>query len=289
MPIPLKKLSNGFSLPEYGLGTWTMGGNKNRNPDNDDQADIEAIKMAIDAGVTHIDTAEIYADGYAETLIGQAIKDYDRSKLFLASKAFTANLTYDGIIQACQNSLQRLGTDYLDLYLLHRYNPDLSLSESLRALDELKHRGLVKEIGACNFNVQHLAEAQSHTKNKIVCDQVHYNLQFREPEINGLLKYCQENDVMIVAWCPLNRETLLQDVPQIIQQMCVKYNKTPAQIALSWLVSQPNVAAISKTGSQRHLDENLGAVGWHMDQDDIEKIRKEYPDQRKISDNVPLG
>lgn len=288
MHIPLKTLPNGFAMPEYGLGTWTMGGNKERNPDNDDRADIAAVKMAIEAGVTHIDTAEIYADGYAEKIIGQAIRDYDRSKLFLASKAFTTNLTYDGIIQACQGSLKRLDTEYLDLYLLHRYNPDLPSKDSVRALDELKNQGLVKEIGVCNFNAEHLAEAQSYTKHKIVCDQVHYNLQFREPE-KELLEYCQKNDVMLVAWCPLNRGSLLRNTPDITQRMCKKYTMTAAQIAINWLISQPNVVVISKTGSKKHLDENLGSVGWYMDPTDVEKIRKEYPDQRSISDNVPLG
>jgi diketogulonate reductase-like aldo/keto reductase len=288
MTIPDKKLLNGFTIPEYGLGTWQMGGRKERDLANDDQQDIQGIKNAIEAGITHIDTAEIYADGYTETLIAQALKEYDRSKLFIVSKVQVAHLSYDDIIQSCQRSLERLGLSHLDMYLLHRYNPELPLRDSIRALDELKSRGLIRNIGVANFGIEHLEEAQSYTKNKIVCDQVHYNLQFREPETSGLLEYCQKNDVMLIAWRPLGKGTILSKTPLIIQAICEKYQKTPAQIALNWLISQKNVVTLSKTRSKEHLLENLGAVGWHMDQNDIEKIRAEYPNQESVSDVIPL-
>lgn len=288
MIIPIKKLLNGFSMPEYGFGTWQMGGRKERDFKNDDKADIEAIKTAIDLGITHIDTAEIYADGYAETLTAQAIKGYERSKLFIVSKVKTVHLSYSDILEACKNSLKRLQTDYLDLYLFHGYNPDIPLKESMRALSELKDNGLVKEIGVCNFGPKHLEEAQTYTKHKIVCDQVHYNLEFREPEKSGLLDYCQKNDVMLIAWRPVGKGNLLQEIPEVLKIMCDKYKKTPAQIAINWLISQQNVVTLSKTRSKEHFLENLGAIGWYMEKDDIEKLRKEYPNQKDISDAVPL-
>ncbi len=289
MKIPTKKLKSGFEMPVYGLGTWQMGGRDERDFANDDVADIGGIRAALDAGVTHIDTAEKYADGYSETLVGRAIKGYDRSKIFIASKVQEKNLGYDDILNSCKKSLERLQTDYLDLYLLHRYSKGHSLKDSMRALDKLVEEGLVKHIGVCNFGKEHLAEAQRYTKNKIVCDQVHYNLEFREPEAFGLLGYCKESDVFLSAWRPVGKGSLLGNIPPVLQEMCDKYKKTPAQIAINWLISQPYVITLSKTRSPDHLNENLGALGWNMEKEDIEKLRKEYPGQKLVSDVVPLG
>ena len=151
MTLPTKKLKNGFSMPVYGLGTWQMGGRENYNPENDDQADITAIKTAIDLGVTHIDTAEMYAEGYSETLVGRAIKTYDRSKLFLVSKVWPTHLRYDDVITSAKASLKRLQTTYLDLYLIHMPNPQIPIKETMRAMDALIEERLVKNIGMKNL------------------------------------------------------------------------------------------------------------------------------------------
>lgn len=127
MNIPRKTLKNGFSLPIYGLGTWGMGGFTERDPQNDDETDIQAIQNAIDLGVTHIDTAESYAGGYAETLVGQAIKPYPREQLIIASKVSPSHLRGSDIQRSVERSLRRLGTDYLDLYMPHAYNPAIPL------------------------------------------------------------------------------------------------------------------------------------------------------------------
>src|SRR3989344_7065137 len=119
MNIPVKTLKSGFSMPVFGFGTWQMGGRHERDPQNDDEADVRAIKVAIDAGITHIDTAESYSAGHAEELVAEAIKGYDRSKLFIVSKVKPEHLAPDDLLAACENSLKRLQTDYLDLYLLH--------------------------------------------------------------------------------------------------------------------------------------------------------------------------
>ena len=285
--IPTKKLKNGFEIPVYGLGTWQMGGRKDRNISNDDEADIVGIRSALDMGVTHIDTAESYANGYTEILVGKAMQGYDRSKIFLVSKVHQKNMGYESILRSCSQSLERLGTDYLDLYLLHRYTKDIPLKDSMLALDKLVERGIVKSIGVCNFTKEHFAEAQTYTRNKIVCNQVHYNLVFREPERKGLVEYCQNNDVFLSAWRPLGN--LLENIPSILKEMCDKYDKTPSQIAINWLTSQPYVITLSKTRRSGHLEENLGALGWQMDKSDIERLRKEYPNQQDVSDDVPLG
>ncbi len=288
MNIPAKKLKTGFEMPVFGIGTWRMGGARERDLGNDDEADIAAIKAAMDLGVTHIDTAELYAGGHAETMIGSALEGRDRSKIFLVSKVKDDHFAYDGILRACENSLKRLKTNYLDLYLLHWYSDEFPLKDSIRALDRLVEEGLVRNIGVSNFGIEHLAEAQSHSAHKIVCDQVHYNLECREPEASGLLEYCQTHDIFLVAYRPVGKGSLLQQVPPVLQEMCEKYQKTPAQVAINWLISQPSVITIAKTRHMEHLQENLGALDWEMRHEDIESLRREYPGQQKISDTVPL-
>lgn len=288
MQIPTKKLRCGFRMPVFGLGTWMMGGDKIRNPDNDDKANIRAIKNAIDVGITHIDTAENYAEGHVEELIGEAIKGYNRAKLFLVSKVDKSNLRSNDLINACKNSLKRLQTDYLDLYLIHAPNSEIPIEETMKAMDFLLEKGLIRNIGISNFNIERTQKAQACTKSKIVANQLHYNLIYREVERKSFVSYCQENDIMLIAWRPIQKGILAQKGTPILDKMAAKYNKTPAQIAINWLISQENVVTLSKMGKKEHLEENLGALGWQMEKEDIEKLRKEFPNQEDVSDVAPL-
>lgn len=292
MKIETKKLKNGFEIPVYGLGTWQMGGRDERDLLNDDRADIEAIKESIARGITHIDTAEIYANGHSEELISIALKESktNREDIFLVSKVPSEHQGYEGVMNACKKSLARLEVEYLDLYLLHDYDNVFPLNETMRAMTELKEKGLIKNIGVSNFGIEHLKEAQSYCKYPIVCNQVHYNLRVREIEKSGLLKYCQDNDIIIVAYRPTDKGKLFDTkTSELIAELCKKYNKTFPQIAINWLISQPNVVTIVKTRDMSHLENNLGALGWSMSADDIEKLRKDYPEQLYISDVIPLG
>ncbi len=288
MKIPTKKLTNGFEMPVYGLGTWEMGGRMEVDTSNDDNADIEGIRYAIDQGVTHIDTAESYAEGHSEEILGEAIKGYDREKLFLVSKVNKKHLRYDDLINSAKASLKRIGTDYLDLYLIHSPSVEISIEESMQAMNELVSMGLVKNIGVSNFTVERMIEAQKHSKAKIVANQLQLSLKVRESEKAGLVKYCAENDVMFIAWRPIEKGVLTEAGIEVLDEMCKKYGKTPSQIALNWLISQPNVVTLSKTRNKAHLNENLGAVGWQMSAEDVEVLRKEFPDQLDISPAVPL-
>lgn len=287
MKIPIKKLKNGFEMPVYGLGTWQMGGRQTHDPDNDDEADIKAIHTALENGVTHFDTAEMYANGYAETLLGKAIAHFDSSKLLIASKV-RFDFSYDGVLKAADASLKRLGTDYLDLYYTHVWTNNVPIKETMRAMDKLVDEGLVKHIAVSNYTAEEIEMAQQATKHKIVAAQLHYNLKFREPERKGVLKYCQENDILFVAWRPFQKGMLLENVPSVLQEMAEKHDKTPSQIAINWLISQNNVVTLSKTRNLEHLKENLGAIGWEMNKKDIEKLRHEFPDQEDISNVEPL-
>jgi len=286
MNIPVKTLKSGFSLPVYGLGTWEMGGRWEADVSND-EAEIAAIKAAIDHGVTHLDTAESYGAGHAEELIAEAIKGYDRSKLFIASKVSAQNQRYDDLLRACEASLKRLGTDYLDMYMPHRFpEPGIDIKDTMRALDRLMDEGMIRNIGFCNLTVNRLQAAQACTNHQIVCNQLEYSLQFREAEAKGVVEYCQQNDVMVVAWGPLHKGAMEQ--AGILEEMAEKYGKTPYQIAINWLISQPNVVTIPKTTQAAHLEENLGALGWNLSAEDTDRLTREFPNQQTISQRVSL-
>lgn len=286
MNIPIKTLKNGFELPVYGLGTWEMGGRWEADY-SDDERCIKAIQNAIEHGVTHIDTAESYGAGHAEELVGEAIKNYDRSKLFIATKVSAQNQRYDDLLRSFENSLKRLNTDYVDLYLLHRYpEPGIDIAGTMRAMDELVAAGKVKNIGVCNMSVNRFREAQKHTKNPLVCNQVHYSLDTREIVERGVLQYSQDNDVMVVAWGPLSKGAL--EAAGILHEMAEKYKKTPYQIALNWLIYQQNVVTIPKTTNLEHLEENLGVLGWSLEAEDYRVLTSEFPDQKSVSDRVAL-
>jgi len=286
MMIKQKKLRCGFSLPLYGFGLWQVGGGRETDKSRDVE-EIEALRAAIESGIVHFDTAELYGDGHAEELLGIAIKDYPRDKLFLASKVSSQNHSYESLLKSAEASLKRMGTEYMDLYLLHKFpDPGINLAETMQAMDEVVKRGWVRHIGVCNFSPNRLREAQNYTKNKIVCNQLHYNLEYREVEKYDLLSFCEEMDVMLVAWRPVQKGALPESA--LLNELAKKYNKTPIQLAINWLVSQPNVVTISKTSNPAHLKENIEALDFIMEPSDIEKLRSEFPNQKNRSDSIPL-
>ncbi len=287
MKIPVKTLKSGFSMPVFGLGTWRMGGDRKRDPHNNDEADIKAIRQALEAGITHIDTAERYADGKAEELIAEAKKGFNRNDLFLVSKVAPDHLHYDQVISAIEGTLKRLQTDYIDLYLVHQPNDEVPIAETMRAMNKLVDEGLIKNIGVSNFKNVRVDEAQKYAKHQIVCNQLHYNLKVREIERNNILAYANKNDMMITAWRPLEKGMIMER-NDVLVEMAKKYDKTEAQIAINWLISQENIVTLSKMSNPIHLEENLGAIGWKMEKEDIEFLRKEFPNQLNISEAVPL-
>ncbi len=274
-------------MPVFGLGTWEMGGRMERD-ETHDARDIEAIKKAIKSGITHIDTAEKYAAGHAEELVGQAIVGEARSKLFLVSKVADGHHSHDGVNRALEGTLKRLGTDYLDLYLLHAPDQNVHIRETMRAMNSLVKQGLVKNIGVSNFSVEQFKMAQEYSEEKLVANQLHYNLHIRELERSGALQYYQENDVLVIAWRPLQKNIVLEDGKDILTEVGRKHDKTPAQVAINWLLSQKNIVTMSTMRDSRHLEENLGAVGWALSNEDTEYLRESFPDQKDVSDVFPL-
>ena len=278
--MEFKKVNSDFELPVLGLGTWMMGGAMTTDTSNDSK-DVEAIKAAIKLGYTLIDTAQVYGGGHCEELVGQAIKEFDRSKLFIVTKVFTNHLSYEDVIEQAKISLEKLGTDYVDLYLIHAPNPEFPIGETIRAMDKLVDYKLARFIGVSNFNLEQLKEAQKYSKNKIVVNQIEYSLLTRNKGNYGnmknqeseLIPYAQENDILIMAERPLERGLLLEEHP-VMDQLSEKYGKTKAQIAINWLISKKNVVAIPKSSNIEHLNENMGAIGWKLDEEDIELLDK---------------
>lgn len=274
-----KELSNGLNLPAVGLGTWLMGGAREADYSKDKET-VEIIRQAIKLGYTHLDTAEMYGAGHCEELIGKAIQGMDRQKLVITSKVHASNLRYDDVLHAAKESLKRLQTPYIDLYLIHFPNPTIPLEETMKAFDELIDQGLVKYIGVSNFTLEELQKAQSCAKNPIVANQIEYSLLTRNKGRYAdncdmekkTIPYCQENDILVVAERPIERGMILQH--PLLLQLSEKYHKTPAQIAINWLIGQKNVVAIPKSANLNHLQENIGALGWDLDEKDRTRLNK---------------
>lgn len=273
--MEFKILSSGEKIPALGLGTWRMGGELWRDSSND-QRYVDAISYAIKSGITHIDTAEIYGAGHTEELVGEATRKFDRQKLFLTTKVSPQHLfSPSQIKKSCQNSLKRLGLNYIDLYLIHWPNPFSPMRAVMRTLDELVKEGKIRYIGVSNFSVRQFANAQKYTKDKIVTNQVHYSLLHREPE-KELLAYCQKEGIILTAYSPLEIGQLAESEFDALETVAKKYRKTPVQVALRWLIEKPYVIVIPKASTREHLDELLGALGWKLKKADQEYLSSSF-------------
>jgi diketogulonate reductase-like aldo/keto reductase len=220
----------------------------------------------------------MYGRGHAEELVGQVIRDFKREELFIASKVWKVTMYYKDTLRALENSQMRLGTEYLDLYLIHRPNRDIPLDETFRGLNQLVEEGKVKYLGVSNFDLQQFKRAQTMADTPLVTNQVPYNLHKRTYVDNGMLRYCQDNNILLTAYSPIDRGYLLED-PTIIE-IANKYDVTPSQVALSWLIRQPKVIALPMSTKREHLKDNLGALDLELSQEDVQNLDHiEYPEE----------
>jgi len=283
----IKKLDSWFSIPAIWLWTWKIWWNF--DPDfSQDQKFIDDIKRCIDSWITLIDTAESYAKWHCEEIVWKAIKNYNRVDLFITSKVSQANLHYEALISSAQNTLDRLHTDYLDLYLVHLPNPDIDIEQTMSAMNYLFDKWLIKNIWVSNFKKETLESAQNASKAKIVLNQCHYNLIYREPEISWLNQYCLTNDIIMQAWRPIQYGEIMLMESDLINDLSQKYGKTYSQIAVNRLISQKNISTIIKMTKEEHIRENLWALWWQMEAEDIELLKTNYPNQKPVSDRIPL-
>jgi len=298
--IPLKTLRNGFVLPMLGLGTWMMGGDMVADPSADLVREVDALQAGLALGFRHIDTAEIYAGGVTEKVVATAINDFSRDDLILASKAFRTHHGYDDLLKALQGSLQRLGTDYLDLYYLHAPNLEIPLAETARALNAARRDGLIRHIAVSNFRPERLEELQKHLESPIVANQVHYNLVFREPEAVGMFEHAEKHDYFIVAWRPLQLQkrnvdpaTTQKNIWEIgaypaLDDIAAAAGKTNVQVALNWIASHKHAVALIKSSNPAHLQEAIDACSWQLSEADVENLSQNFQPQISISDTIPL-
>ncbi|PLV60127.1 aldo/keto reductase [Thermotoga sp. KOL6] len=264
-----KELNNtGEKIPALGLGTWGIGGFETPDYSRDEEM-VELLRKAIEMGYTHIDTAEYYGGGHTEELVGRAIKSFNRKDLFIVSKVWPTHLRRDDLLRSLENTLKRLDTDYVDLYLIHWPNPEVPLEETLSAMAEGVRQGMIRYIGVSNFDRKLLEEAINKSSEPIVCDQVKYNVEDRDPEQNGLLEFCQKNNITLVAYSPLRRTLLSERVKKTLENIAVKHNATVYQIMLAWLLSKPNVVAIPKAGRIEHLRENLDSTKIKLTEEEL--------------------
>ena len=236
---------------------------------------IAAIRLGLDLGLTLLDTAEVYGNGFSEEVIGQAIHN-NRSKVFLASKFSPENAAFKNVIYSAEKTLLRLKTDYIDLYQVHWPNPKIPISETMAAMEQLVSDGKILNIGVSNFSKLELIEAQNSLQDcKIFSNQVEYNLfdRFIEQEI---LSYCQSNGINVIAYSPLFRGKVVdgEKSKKLMVELSSKYNATFSQIALSWLTSKELVYAIPKSTKEVNIRENASALNLKLDLEDIIKIHK---------------
>ena len=239
---------------------------------------VDALRAGIDLGLTHVDTAEMYGDGRAEEIAGQAIAGR-RDKVFLVSKVLPSNASYEGTLRACERSLQRLGTDRLDLYLLH-WESDQPIRETMRAMERLIDEGQIRYAGVSNFDVDRVRAAQSALPNhRLASNQVLYHLGERGIE-RTLIPYCQAQGIAVVGYTPFGRAKFPRpDSPGgvVLGAIAQRHGRTVRQVILNFLTRLEGVFTIPKAGNLEHTRENAGGMGWVLPPEDIAAIDRAFP------------
>ncbi|MCU4741346.1 aldo/keto reductase [Natronoglomus mannanivorans] len=255
MSVPTKTLPSGDELPAVGFGTWNIDGQPLR----------DGLRAALEARYTHVDTAEGYMN---ESEIGEVIADadVDREDLFLTSKVLAKNLDYESVIESCEASLDRLETDYLDLYLIHWPNPAISLRETLHAMERLHEEGLVRNVGVSNFSAYQLSAAQHISDVPIAVNQIEFHPRFQRPEI---VDYCRETETIVEAAAPLARTEIFDD--EVVQDLAEQYDKSPAQITLRWALDR-DIVVLPKSSNPDHVRQNFDLFDWELSESDLERI-----------------
>jgi 2,5-diketo-D-gluconate reductase B len=243
-------------IPALGFGTFELSGETCRR----------AVRAALDSGYRHVDTAERYDN---EAAVGAAIREspVDREDIFLTTKVWRSDLRHDDLIAAAETSLDRLGVAFVDLLLVHWPHPRIPLTETLAAMDDLADRGLARHIGVSNFTRSQLADAQSTAASDVVTDQVLYHPYTSQRDLR---EYCVQTDTALTAYSPLARGAVLDDTT--LARVGDRYDKTPAQVALRWLVQQPQVVPIPRSSSPAHVAENAAVFDFELTDDEMRTI-----------------
>ncbi|MEX2355938.1 MAG: aldo/keto reductase [Thermaerobacterales bacterium] len=273
--IPVREFGpTGVKVAVIGQGGYRFGD----DPQKAGQ-ELEALRVGLDLGMTHIDTAESYGGGRSEKLIAKVLAGR-RDQVFLATKVSPGNASCDGILKACEASLERLGTDHLDLYIQHAWSDTHPVTESMRGLETLADRGLVKAIGVSNFSVDQMEAAQSALRNvALSCNQMLYHLEERGIE-HHLLPYCREHQIAVVAYSPLGQGSFVAPSSpggQALAAIAERHGRTPQQVALNFVTRDEIVFTIPKAARLEHVRDNAGGAGWNLTDDDLALLDRHFP------------
>jgi diketogulonate reductase-like aldo/keto reductase len=263
-------------VPVLGQGTWHLAEDPRRR-----DAEVAALRVGLDLGLTLVDTAEMYADGAAEELVAEAIAGR-RDEVFLVSKVLPQHATRRGTLVACERSLRRLKTDWLDLYLLH-WRGSVPLEETLDAFGLLVIEGKIRHWGVSNFDIGDMEEVVALPGgSRVATDQVLYNLTRRGIEWD-LLPWCERRDIPIMAYSPIEQGRLLGH--PALKRVADRHDATPAQVALAWVLRWDRIVAIPKAGTPAHVRENASALDIELDAQDLEALDHAFPPPTR---KVPL-
>ncbi len=244
-------LPSGDRVPALGQGTWFMGDDASKRTE-----EIATLREGVDLGLSLIDTAEMYGEGESEKLVGQAIAGL-RDKVFLVSKVYPHNASRKGALAACERSLRRLGTDHLDLYLLH-WRGGVPFDETLEAFLELKEMGKIRHFGVSNLDLDDMQEFCDESGGELLAtNQLLYNLTRRGIEWD-LLPWCRQQRIPVMAYSPIEQARLLRH-PKLVA-LAQRHGMTAAQVALGWLLAKDDIIAIPKSGQRKHVRENAAVL-----------------------------
>jgi len=272
MPIPTTPLPSGEPVPVYGLGTWMMGESEKKRAD-----EVTALKLGLDLGATLIDTAEMYGDGEAENIVGDAIVGR-RDGLFLVSKVLPENSSRKGTVAACERSLKRLRTDRIDLYLLH-WRGSTPLQHTLEAFQTLRREGKIRHWGVSNFDTDDMEELVALPGGEqCAANQVLYNLKRRRIEYD-LVPFCRARNIPIMAYSPIEQGRLLGI--SVLKMVAERHGATPAQVALAWLLRKPATIVIPKATDPAHVRDNMSALDLRLTDDDVAALDQAFPPPHK--------
>jgi diketogulonate reductase-like aldo/keto reductase len=269
-------LPDGETVPALGLGTWRMGESKRARAD-----EVGAVRLALDIGYRLIDTAEMYGEGGAEEVVGEALRgaSVHRESVFVVSKVYPHNASRRGVEAACERSLKRLQLEQIDLYLLH-WRGAHPLADTVAGFEALQRRGLIRHWGVSNFDVAHMEELQTVAGgDRCASNQVYYALSERGIEFE-LLPWMRTRSMPCMAYCPLDQGRLAGDA--VLKAIGERHRASATQVALAWMLAQPGVMAIPKAAREAHLRENFAAADLRLSPEDFHEIDRRFsPPRRK--------
>lgn len=261
-------------LSKLALGTWLMGGTKEPDPNNDDIKDISVIQIAIESGVTLIDTAQNYADGKCEELVGQAIADYPREKVQILTKQKRLNLSYDQVVRGCHDSLKRLGVEYVDYFVCHAPNPDFDLVDFFKASNKLYKDGLIRNVGVSNFGVKSLKIAIGASEIPIALNQVSFSINDSDILTSGIYDFCLKHSIPIQAYRPLVDIEKEQDSYDLLVRIAKKMKLTPHQVLVAYLNSYKGVCLTTRASTKEHWQQIKDALKVKLEPSDLESLKQ---------------